>query len=155
MRVSLGIHLVCGIVVYAMIVVPGAIELFAVDNAFKRQRGWDVLAAEVARLSDGKPYKAIMTDHRMVTAELLYYGRKLGKPVVVFDRSEEPSNEFELKAPYRAAIGGPVLYVTFFGDTQPILSHFTSARQIEIYRLHRGGKQVLDFALYDVDGYKG
>lgn len=152
---SFAIHIVSGGLLYAFITIPGAIETFAVENTFKRLRGWDTLAAEVARVSREAPYKAVMTDHRLVTAELLYYGRKNAVPVVVFDRDDIPGNEFELKAPYRREVGGPVLYVTFFGDTKPVLSHFESVEAIETFRMMRGKTLFLDFAFYRVDGYRG
>jgi 4-amino-4-deoxy-L-arabinose transferase-like glycosyltransferase len=155
LRVSLGIHLVSGIVTYSLITVPGAIELFAVENAFKRLRGWDTLAVEIERLTKAEPYRAVMTDHRMVTAEILYYGRKLALPVVVFDSDSQPGNEYELRAPYRAEIGGPVLYLTFYEDKAPVLSHFSQAAPIETFRMRRGRDLFLDFAVYRLDGYKG
>jgi hypothetical protein len=171
LRASLGIHLVSGIVVYSLITVPGAIELFAVENSFKRLRGWDTLAVEIERAAKAQPYRAVMTDHRMVTAEILYYGRKLDLPVVVFDRDEQPNNEYELKAPYRPEIGGPVLFVSWDIDASKVLSHFREVRPLKVFRMKRArtpppapaaqlpwlptyAKYDLLFYFYRVDGYK-
>lgn len=154
LRVSLGISLICGIALYTWIAVPQAIEILGPDNTFKRYLGWDTLAAETVRRAQDAPTKAILTDHPAIAAELLYNARKSGLPIMVFERAEVPSDGLELNARYGRTVGGPVLYVSFYTDKTPVLSHFQTVEELGTYRLPRGNALDIPCTFYRLDGYK-
>lgn len=170
--ISLGIHMISGLTLYALITVPGAIETFGLENAFKDLRGWDKLAPRVERLAASGRYRALMTDYRWTTAELLYYGRKIGLPIVMFDVDGIPGNEYELSRPYRRETGGPVLFVSYYPDTSRVLSRFRVAEPLETFPMPRSlapppappaqlpwvriyGKYELPFYIFRLDGFRG
>ncbi len=154
LTVSLGMHLVAGLTLYALLTVPVVINTLVADLG-KRMRGWDLLGNEVVRLAAEGHYKAILTDHRGLTAELVYYCRKANIPIVIYDRDGDPNNEFELKVPYKPEIGGPLLYVSYFAHSEPALSRFSDTRLLELYHSPPGRTINRDFTIYSVDHYKG
>ncbi len=170
--VSLSLHLISGLTLYGLITVPGAIETFGLENAFKDLRGWDKFAPRIARIAAAGDYRVLMTDYRWTTAELLYYGRDIGLPVVVFDADGIPGNEFELNRPYTAKAGGPVLFVSYYADTSKILSRFETVQPLEVFPMPRSlarppappaqtpwvrlnGKYDLPFYIFRLDGFRG
>jgi hypothetical protein len=153
LRASLIISLVAGGVLYSEITMPGAIELMKMTNSFKRVRGWNTLGDEVVKLSREGHYKAIMSDDRMLTAELSYYARAAHLPVVVFDIDGKPENQFELKSPYTAAIGEPVLFVSVDSGAA-VLQRFADVDLIKTFRVEEGGRHHLDFRLVRLSGFK-
>ncbi|MFO1187936.1 MAG: glycosyltransferase family 39 protein [Alphaproteobacteria bacterium] len=169
---SLGIHLISGLTLYALITIPGAIETFGLENAFKDLRGWDKFAPRIARLASSGSYRVLMTDYRWTTAELLYYGRNVGLPIAMFDVDGIPGNEFELSRPYRRESGGPVLFVSYYADTSKVLSRFAEVQPLEVFPMPRSlapppappaqvpwvrtyGKYELPFYIFRLDGYRG
>ena len=68
--------------------------------------------AELAKArAAGRPFAAVLTDDRAVTAELLYYMRDEPTPVLAW-REGAPHDHFELTRPFTAATTGPVLLVS-------------------------------------------
>jgi 4-amino-4-deoxy-L-arabinose transferase-like glycosyltransferase len=154
LNASLAIHLVCGIVLYAAGTIPGAIEVLGLENSFKRVRGWEGFRARLTEATQERRYRAIVTDNRLVMAELIYYGRGTRVPVVMFDVDGVPANEFELKSPYTPALGDPVLLVTA-RDQSPVVDHFGVAESVEVYRMQQGGTHFTDFYLIRLADFKG
>ncbi|MFZ1990236.1 MAG: glycosyltransferase family 39 protein [Alphaproteobacteria bacterium] len=154
LNASLAIHLVAGITLYSLGTVPGAIELFAVGNSFKRVRGWEGFRTKYLEVVQKGHYRAVVTDDRMIMAEVIYYGRDSHVPVVIFDINGVPANEFELKAPYTPALGDPVLLVTP-RDVSPVVDNFSVAEPVEVYRMHRGGRYYTDFHFIRLADFKG
>lgn len=154
LNASLAIHLVCGVVLYAAGTVPGAIEFLGLDNSFKRVRGWEGFRARLTKIAETTHYRAIVTDNRLVMAEVIYYGRGTNIPVVIFDIDGVPANEFELKSPYSAALGDPVLLVSAYGHSK-VIDRFGVAEPVEVYRMQQGGSKFTDFHLIRLADFKG
>ena len=154
LNASLIIHLVAGIVLYSIGTIPGAIELLGVENAFKRVRGWDDFRAHFLETVRKGNYRAIVTDDRLVMAEVIYYGRDSHVPVVIFDLNRSPANEFELKAPYRPSLGDPVLLISAYPKS-PVLDQFQLADPVEVFRMQEGGKHFTDFRFIRLADFKG
>lgn len=154
LNASLIIHLVCGIVLYSVGTVPGAIEVFGLDNSFKRVRGWEGFREHLTKVAQATHYRAIVTDNRLVMAEVIYYGRGTNLPVVIFDIDGVPANEFELDAAYKPSIGDPVLLVTA-RNPSPVIGKFEVAEPVETYRMQEGGAHYTDFHLIRLADFKG
>jgi Dolichyl-phosphate-mannose-protein mannosyltransferase len=151
---SLAIHLVCGIVLYSVGTIPGAIEFFGLENSFKRVRGWEGFREHITKIARETHYSAIVTDNRLVMAEVIYYGRGTKLPVVIFDLDGVPANQFELKSAYTSALGDPVLLVTA-RNPSPVIDDFAVAEPLEVYRMREGGEKFTDFHLFRLADFKG
>ena len=86
-----------------------------------RTLGWRAIADETRlQLDDarraGKPFAAVLTQDRSVTAELLYYLRHDPTPVRAWQAGARPHDHFELTRRYVAKAGDRVLLVTLKDD---------------------------------------
>ena len=79
--------------------------------------GWhaiaDTVRAEIVRAETaGMPYRAILTDERALTAELLYYLRDLPLPMTAWQEGAAAADQYEMTLRISKATPEPVLYVT-------------------------------------------
>jgi len=151
-RVSFALHVVVAALIYGLVAVASGGGLPSRLDVFARLRGWDVLGRDVATLMAERPGAAVLTDDRMIMAELLYYTRDEGFPIVIWSDGGKARNQYELTAPFDAAAHPRVLYVTFQPKPAAILNRFAVARPLPSLSIpeHRGRTRVFHF--YDLDG---
>ncbi len=154
LNAALIIHLVSGITLYSVGTIPGAIEVLGLENSFKRVRGWEGFSEHLTKVAQETHYHAIVTDNRLVMAELVYYGRGTKLPVVIFDIDGVPGNQFELKSAYTPALGDPVLLVTARAHS-PVINKFELVDPLKTYRMQEGGSKFTDFQLIRLADFKG
>ena len=127
-------------------------------DPFARTLGWHDLAiatqAELAKARDaGRPFAAVLSDDRSMTAELLYYMRGEPTPVLAW-RKGAPHDHFELTHPFAAAITGPVLLVREGPDAGAAAAAFASADKIADLDLPAGDNARRRVTFYALSGYK-
>jgi hypothetical protein len=98
-------------------------------DPFARTLGWRALAGEARTALEearrqGRPFAAMLTDDRAVTAELLYYMRDEPTPVLAWRDGVRPHDHYELTRPYVAPGPEPVLLVDLRQDAAAITQHF-------------------------------
>jgi hypothetical protein len=86
-------------------VLPGGIDPYA------RVLGWREMAEAAGAKAEAEGYRAIATDKRAMSAELLYYLRNRNLPVVALHGSGRPRDHFELTRPLTPDTPRPVLIV--------------------------------------------
>ncbi len=128
------------------------------SDPFSRTLGWRAIAeetrAEVAKArAGGKPYAAVLTDDRSVTAELLYYMRDQPTRVVTWFPGGRPNDHFELTRPYNAAVGGPVLFVTLARDKSVVTRRFATVADLGARDIPAGKSTRRRVAFYSLTGY--
>ena len=99
-------------------------------DPFARTLGWRALAGEArAALAEarreGRPFAAILTEDRSVTAELIYYLRDEPTPVLAW-RDGRPHDHYELTRPYAGQALEPVLLVDMRETASPVTQRFGS-----------------------------
>ena len=159
MMASFGLHalLVIGIAVGAALAGRAALPLKA--EPFARTLGWRALAEvtrkelEAARKA-GKPYAAVITDDRALTAELLYYMQGEPTPVEAWREGGRPHDHYELTRPYTGARPGPVLLVSIKPDPGRILASFERVEEIGPRVLATGRNAERRIVLYALTGLK-
>lgn len=151
-QVSFALHVVVAALIYGLVAVASGGGLPSRLDVFARLRGWDVLGQEVATLMAERPGAVVLTDDRMIMAELLYYTRDDGFPIVIWSDGGKARNQYELTAPFDAAAHPRVLYVTSRTEPDSILNRFAVAHPLPSLSIpeHRGRTRV--FHLYDLDG---
>jgi 4-amino-4-deoxy-L-arabinose transferase-like glycosyltransferase len=140
-------------------ITAGRVALPAGPDPFERVLGWrevaDATRAELAKArSAGRPFAAVLTDDRQITAELLYYMRDEPTPVLAW-RPGAPHDHFELTRPYTAAVSGPVLLVRLGTSAPPAATDFTSAQRIAERSLPAGTSGHRQVTFFALSGYKG
>jgi 4-amino-4-deoxy-L-arabinose transferase-like glycosyltransferase len=137
----------------------GRVELPVGPDPFVRVLGWrDVAQATRAELakarSAGRPFAAVLTDERAVTAELLYYMHGEPTPVLAW-REGRPHDHFELTRPFTAATTGPVLLVSLGSGESRLAAAFARAEKIGERTLPAGEHEHRQVTFYALSGYKG
>src|SRR5262249_48207165 len=115
---------------------------------------WEGFREHLTKVAQTAHFRAIVTDNRLVMAEVIYYGRGTNLPVVIFDVDGVPANEFELTSSYKPTLGDPVLLVTAYSKSK-VVDKFSLAEPLEIYRMEQGGNRHTDFHLIRLADFKG
>jgi 4-amino-4-deoxy-L-arabinose transferase-like glycosyltransferase len=127
-------------------------------DPFARTLGWHDVAIvtrdELAKArAAGKPFAAVLSDDRAMTAELLYYMRGEPTPVLAW-RMGAPHDHFELTRPFTAAVTGPVLLVREGPDEGATPKAFANAEKIADLDLPAGDNARRRVTFYALSGYK-
>ncbi|HEY7670248.1 MAG TPA: glycosyltransferase family 39 protein [Hyphomicrobium sp.] len=138
----------------------GRLPLPLKPDPFARTLGWhDVAQATRDELKNakaaGRPFAAVLTDDRAVTAELLYYMRAEPTPVLAW-REGAPHDHFELTRPFTAATTGPVLLVRLESSgAGAAAAAFDKSERIGSRDLPAGENAHRKVTFYALSGYKG
>jgi hypothetical protein len=127
-------------------------------DPFWRTLGWNEIAvatrAELAKArAAGRPYAAVLTNDRSVTAELLYYMRDERTPVVTWFPGGRPSDHYELTRPYRSETGTPVLLVSLERSAGDVTRRFKDVADLGLRELPAGLSARRRVAFYALSGY--
>jgi len=153
--VSFSLHIVMGIVLVAMSSNLALIEAAGLSNAFKRVRGWDEIGNEIAAMADKGGYRTILTDDRLVMAELLYYARPRHQYIRIWDYDGKPQNQYEMDAAFHKDAGSPVLLVARASRPNHILNAFDTAEIITVLNTRTGVDKRRVLTLYRLEGFHG
>ena len=133
---SVAVHMAVAAVLAVGLATAGSWRLPFGADPVGRLMGWRDLGTAVAkeleqaRLSQ-RPYRAVVTDERMLTASLLYYMRAEPTPVLAWRQpGAKPRDHFELMREYRSSAGSPVLLVSLNPAASGIPGSFTSAKPL-------------------------
>ncbi|MDX2287623.1 MAG: glycosyltransferase family 39 protein [Hyphomicrobiaceae bacterium] len=135
MRASFAVHALVLIAAVVGVALAGRYALPLARDPFARTLGWQALAQatrdelQKARAA-GRPFAAVLTDDRPVTAELLYYLRDETTPIYAWRDGPHARDHFELVRPFVPAGNAPVLLVSLIGSDGPIVSRFVDAETI-------------------------
>ena len=121
MNASMGLHLAVLVLISIGSAAAGRLVVPGIGDPFARTIGWrEVASAAMAEIERaklaGKPYGAVITGDRSVSAELLFYMRGEPTPVLAWRAKPKPQDHFELTRPYRKGSPEPVLLVDLTCD---------------------------------------
>ena len=141
-----------------LISTAGRLPIAVGGDPLARTLGWHDLAqavrAELGKARQaGRPFAAVLSDDRAMTAELLYYMRAEPTPVLAW-RKGAPHDHFELTRPFTAATTGPLLLVREGTYPGPAAAAFASADQIADLNLPAGNNAHRRVTFYALSGYK-
>jgi len=137
----------------------GRLQLPVKADPFARTLGWreiaDATRAELARAAAaGKPFAAVLSDDRALTAELLYYMREEPTPILAW-RSGAPHDHFEMTRPFTASTPSPVLLVRADDDAGNAAASFSTVEKVADRELPAGLNTTRHVTFYALAGYKG
>ncbi len=154
--ISLGLHLAAAAVMvsYHDLARLAGIELTRKTDPFNRLRGWNFLGNAVAAQFAQHPGFVLMTDDRMLYAELAFYVRPR-PPQVAWNWHARPTNQFELDTDILQYGNRPILYLSENPDPKDVLTRFREAAPVATITipLYRGDAR--HYSLFAVQGFKG
>ncbi len=158
LTVSFAVHVAAVLLLAAGAALAGRVGLPMKLEPYARTLGWRALAqatqAQLAKArTAGKPYGAVLTDDRALTAELLYYMRGEPTPVVAWRAGAKPHDHYELTRPYTGRHADPVLLVSIKPDADHIPAAFTATEKIATQTLAAGLNASRAVTFYALSGY--
>lgn len=153
LHVLLLLALTAGTIYAGRFVLPGGLDPFA------RTLGWKQIAeATRAELKEartaGRPFAAVITDDRSVTAELLYYMREESTPVMAWRDGPVPHDHFELTRPYEPTTSGPVLLVSIGKASTRVTTRFEQSHTLKQRKLPAGAGKPRTITFTALEGPK-
>ena len=112
-RFSLALHLTALVVLAAGGILAGRMALPLAGHPYERVLGWKELAQAAGEKARAEGFRAVATDRRNLSAELSYYLRDAGIPVVALVAGDRARDHFELTQPLRPDTPRPILLVSF------------------------------------------
>jgi len=106
------------------------IPLTAKTDPFRRLMGGRELGHAVAGLLEQQPVAVLMTDDRMLHAELLYY-LPVHPPAVEWSEDGKVHDQFQLEADARQFKNVPILFISRDAHP-PALSHYEEAQEVSV-----------------------
>jgi acetolactate synthase regulatory subunit len=150
--ISIGLHTVAMAGLYSFAVRPALADAVGLSNAFKRVRGWDEMAADIAMTARALDVDVVVAADRMITAELLYYGRSWLMPVLSWDADGVVQHHFEMTAKWTPEAGGRVLFVAREREVEEIRASFDSLTNIDSVTVSTGKNLTRTVHLFLLEG---
>ncbi len=159
LKASFAINIAALVLLAVGTTTAGRLALPLKPDPFARLLGWRDLATATRQelagaRAAGRPFAAVLSDDRAVTAELLYYMRNEPTPVLAW-RVGAPHDHFELTRPFTSAVHGPVLLVSLEPHPGGEASAFTSVQKLGEHSLAAGPSERRQVTFYALSGYKG
>ena len=160
LRTSFWIHgAVLGVLLVA-VSIAGHVRLPFAGDPFARTLGWKAVA-EVTRVrlgtarTEGRPFAAVITDERAMTAELLYYMHGEATPVLAWTAGLKPQDHYEMKRPFTLASPQPVLLVALRHDRDKVLARFADVVVLGDVDIPAGAGPPRRVSFFRLSGFKG
>ena len=153
-RATLALHavillaLAAGNALAPTLILPGRADPYA------RVLGWQGVADVTGRELRANPYGSVLTEDRLVTAELLYYLRDQPVPIRAWKPGDHPRDHFELTRPFTAASGEPALLVTLRPTQIHVTDHFETVEPLGEIKVPAGPKSSRTVRLFALSGYR-
>jgi 4-amino-4-deoxy-L-arabinose transferase-like glycosyltransferase len=127
-------------------------------SPLERVLGWKALGSATRTAlqegrKQGRPYMAVLSNDRAITATLLYYLRDEPAPVKAWRATPKPRDHFELTRPFRGD-KGPVLLVSLSSDAGWLEKRFRSIKLLRMIETNAGWRQKRPIYLYVLDGFE-
>lgn len=147
------VGLIAATIFAGRLALPGGVDPFA------RTLGWKAMAEatrqEIATArQQGRPFAAVLTDDRSVTAELLYYMREEATQVLAWQSGPRPHDHYEMTRPFHAAAGDPVLLVSIGAADSAVTGRFRQSRTLNQRKLPAGAGKPRIVTFTALEGYK-
>ena len=154
--IALGVHLAAaGIMVgYHDLARFAGIELTRATDPFHRLRGWNYLGNAVAAQLAQHPGFVLMTDDRMLFAEMAFYVRP--RPTqLAWNWHDRPTNQYELTTDIVPYGNRPILYLTENPDPRDVAQHFRETQRVATITIPLYRDDARRYALFALQGFKG
>ncbi|MDX2233969.1 MAG: glycosyltransferase family 39 protein [Hyphomonadaceae bacterium] len=133
----------------------------AIENGLKRMNAWPETAALVAAraraaAAEGRPYTAVLVDHRHAYNEFAYHWRDMPDlpPLRMYVLRDAAGNQAEAEAPMTGAVDGRVLVVHMSPRYEPFVAgDFRTFATTERTEVPLGPRKTRALAFSDASGF--
>jgi 4-amino-4-deoxy-L-arabinose transferase-like glycosyltransferase len=160
LRASIILHAGVVIVLASSLAMAGLWRVPIKSDPLARLLGWKDLGQTITReLNEARrsqrPYRAVVTDERVLTATLIYYLRDSELPVNAWRPiGLKPRDHYEMTRPYRVNSGEPVLLVSQNIDGGAVAGSFSDVRRIGLISAPTGPGTARALYLFALSGPK-
>ncbi|MFP3921026.1 MAG: ArnT family glycosyltransferase [Dichotomicrobium sp.] len=137
-----------GTVFAGQFTLPGGADPFA------RVLGWRAIAQATEDRAVRGNFAAVMTDRRALSAELTYYLRDTGLPVVSWRDDGPPSDHFEMTRPIAPDTPEPILFVTRRAEIGGIGERFDRVTKLARQTFAAGQSRSRTLHFYRLEGFR-
>jgi len=161
LKASLALHVAILVAIGLATAMAGSFRLPGGGDPFARTLGWRAVAEETAAVlaaarGAGRPFGAVLTDDRAVTAELIYYMRDEPTPIFAWhERGTRPRDHYELSRPYTKGSPEPVLLVSLRRSAGRIGERFAAAVPMVTSEVPAGAGPARRVTFFKLEGFKG
>jgi 4-amino-4-deoxy-L-arabinose transferase-like glycosyltransferase len=151
-----GLNTVIGVIFAVVWLAPSIGDAVGGANAFKRVRGWEQTAEELALQAQEVNATALMFDEREVWHGVDYYGRDMNLPPVrAWRRGDHPRSHAEEAGTMGPGEDARVLVASFVPEFRPrIRADFEAIEQLGTLTIPLGPKRERVLRLYLATGYR-
>ncbi|MBV8167684.1 MAG: hypothetical protein JO021_12885, partial [Alphaproteobacteria bacterium] len=156
LTVSLGLHIAAAVAMYGYhdAAKLAGIELTRSTDPFHRLRGWNYLGNAVAAQLKENPGAALMTDDRMLFAELAFYVRP--RPTqVAWSWKERPTDQYQMTTDLASVGNRTILYLTENPDPRDVRERFVTMVQVSRITIPLYRDLQRHYTVYALQGFKG
>ncbi len=152
---SLALHLLAFVAITAGPTIAQRLNLPGRLDPYGRMLGWKDLASAVRTQLEARHIPTLLTDDRLMTAELMYYLRDVNVAVRTWPADGPPRDHYELTRPFRAGAAEPVLLVTLRPAPKRITQAFAQAEPVASETIPAGPKKDRTVTMTLLEGYQG
>lgn len=160
LRGSIVLHCAVAAILAVGLATAGLVRSPLKSDPLSRLLGWKDLGQDIAKELEAarlaqRPYRAVLTDERLMTATLLYYIRTNETPVLAWRPADaKPRDHYELTRPYSSGSGEPVLLVSQNVNGGAVVERFSNVRRLSPITAAAGAGKTRAIHLFAVSGYK-
>jgi hypothetical protein len=153
---GVALNLIVGVVFAMAWVFPAIGDAAGASNAYKRVRGWEQTADDLAVLALEHGATALVFDEREVWHGVDYYGRgKALPPVRAWRRTDHPRSHAEEAGALRPGEDTRALVASLHPDFRPrIRADFDAIDPVETLNVPLGPRHTRQLKLYLASGYR-
>lgn len=146
--------LTAGIYHYEFALQVVGIDLTRQNDPFKRVRGWQDLGKQTSAIVVNHPALAVLTEERMLTAELMYY-MSPRREILKWNPDNRRDDHYDISTSLASREGQDFLFVTRNGVSQEIASRFASHQTVGEIRVAIYEDWRLDYDVWVLRNFKG
>jgi len=152
---SLSLHAIVFLAITTASILAPGLAFPGRADPFARVLGWQETAQSVRGALKGRAFGTVLTEDRLVTAEMLYYLRDAGVPIRSWRPSETPRDHFEFSRPFDEGAKDPILLVSLRPNVRHVSDHFANVEPLTSRQVATGPKSVRTVYLTALSGFKG
>ena len=153
-RISTSIHVVifAGLSIAVAFSAPGNLTLPNGKEPFFRLQGWSEIGKATASQLSKRKYGAVISVHRHLTAELVYYLRHEKQKVFAFHENQTPHDHYQLTRAFRGNQEGTALLVLTDNNIVEYSKHFDIIKPAGVVDISSGRHKKIWF--FNAHGYR-
>ena len=155
LQAMVGANALVALFLTVVALLPPLADGLGLANSFKRVRGWDETAAQLAARARESGARTVAVDNRITFYALDYYGGGEAAPLRAWQMEAAPRSHAELTRPLEPGAPEPILFVNYHREhLQRVKADFAELIPLPPLRVELGGGRVRELDLFLARGYR-